>query len=37
MEAEESRVIKFYKIDASENYTYPLGEDTVPIVDVTTS
>ena len=37
MEAEESKVIKFYKVNASENNTYPLGEDTVPIVDVTTS
>lgn len=25
MEAEESKVIKFYKLDASQNYTYPVG------------
>lgn len=37
MEAEESKVIKFYKVNASENYTYPLGEGSVPIVAVTTS
>ena len=37
MEAEESKVIKFYKVNASENYTYPLGEGSVPVVAVTTS
>ena len=33
VEAEESRVIKFYKIDASQNYTYPFVTST-PIVNV---
>ena len=37
MEAEESRVIKFYKIDASENYTYPTTEAVDPIVSVVAS
>ena len=28
LEAEESKVVKFYKIDASQNYTYPQGTST---------
>ena len=28
VDAEESRVVKFYKIDASQNYTYPQGTST---------
>jgi len=28
VEAEESKVVKFYKIDASQNYTYPQGTST---------
>ena len=34
VEAEESKVVKFYKIDASQNYTYPSGTST-PIINVT--
>ncbi len=33
VDAEESKVVKFYKIDASQNYTYPQGAST-PIVSV---
>ena len=32
--AEESKVIKFYKVTASENYTYPNMAGTNPVVDV---
>ncbi len=34
MNAEESKVIKFYKVNASENYTYPNMNNTPPVVDV---
>ena len=34
MGAEESKVIKFYKVTASENYTYPNIAGTDPVVDV---
>ncbi len=34
IDAEESRVIKFYKVNASENYTYPNTNGTLPVVNV---
>ena len=34
MEAEESKVIKFYKVDASKNYTYPNANGTASVVSV---
>lgn len=37
MEAEESKVIKFYKVDASKNYTYPNAEGTASAVSVVDS
>lgn len=37
MNAEESKVIKFYKVNASQNYTYPNINNTPPIVDVSYS
>ena len=38
MDAEESRVVKFYKVVAEDDYTYPTGADgELPIVTVTPS
>ncbi len=37
MDAEESKVIKFYKITSAEDYTYPNENGTDPIVSVVTS
>lgn len=34
MDAEESKVIKFYKIDASKDYTYPNGSEGSSVVSV---
>lgn len=34
MEAEESKVVKFYKVNASEDYTYPNSNAVAPIVSV---
>lgn len=34
IDAEESKVIKFYKVNASENYTYPNMNGSLPIVSV---
>lgn len=34
MDAEESKVVKFYKINAAENYTYPFNNNS-PVVTVT--
>ena len=34
IDAEESKIVKFYKIDASKNYTYPFGENTERVVNV---
>lgn len=34
IDAEESKIVKFYKIDASKDYTYPFGGNTEQVVNV---